>query len=429
MSIFGAMNTAVSGLNSQSVAFGNISDNVANSQTVGYKQVDTNFEDYLTQSTPTSNTPGSVAATASYENSVQGTVTATNNDLNLAVSGNGFFAVNTATGVSATGTPTISTTQDYTRAGDFSLDANGYLVNSEGDYLDGWNVDPATGAATTNTLAPIQVSNASDPPTESSSISLSTNLPTTPASTAALTSNVNVYDNQGNSEPLTLSYAQSATTANTWTMTVAQNGTAIGTADLGFGADGTLETLANPTGGVTIPGNASGTGTAAGLSFTPTTGNFTAPITLNMGNFGSSSGVTQFAGSNLDLNSLTQNGLPSGTYSGTTINSTGQVIANYSNGNNLIVAQVPLANFADADGLQRQNGQNFTATTDSGTANVVAENTDGAGSLVTSSVESSNVNLSLQLTQLIVAQQAYSANTKVVTAADQLLQTTISMVT
>jgi len=429
MSIFGAMNTAVSGLNSQSQAFGNISDNVANSQTVGYKQVDTNFEDYLTQSTPTSNTPGSVAATASYENSVQGTVTATNNALNLAVSGNGFFAVNTATGVSATGTPSLSTTQSYTRAGDFSQDASGYLVNSEGDYLDGWAVDSATGNTTTNTLAPIQVSTAPNPPTETSSVALSANLPTTPSSTTALTSNVNVYDNQGNDEPLTLSYAQSATTANTWTMTVAQNGTAIGTANLTFGADGTLASLGSATGGITLPTTVSGAGNVASLSFTPPTGNFSAPITLSMGNFGSSSGVTQYAGTSLDLNSLTQNGMASGTYSGTTINSSGQVIASYSNGNNAIVAQVPLANFADADGLQRENGQNFAATTDSGTANVVAENTDGTGSLVTSSVESSNVNLSLQLTQLIVAQQAYSANTKVVTAADQLLQTTISMVT
>ncbi len=429
MSLFGALNTAVSGLGAQATAFGNISDNVANSQTVGYKQVNTSFADYLTQSTATSNTPGSVAATASYDNELQGTVTATSDPLNLAISGNGFFAVNTATGTSSTGTPTLSTAQEYTRAGDFSQDSNGYLVNSEGDYLDGWAVNSTTGNSTTNSLAPIQVSTAANPPTQTSSVSLSASLPSAPTSTSALTSNVNIYDSQGNKEAITLSYAQSTTAANTWTMTASQNGTAIGTADLTFGTDGTLTDLGNATGGLTVTSADTNSGDPATLSFTPTTGNFSSPVSLSLGDFGSASGVTQYSGTNLELNSLTQNGSTSGTYTGSSINSTGQVVVSYSNGNTAVVAQVPLVNFADADGLLRQNAQNFSATTQSGTGNVVAENTQGVGSLVTSSVESSNVDLSAQLTKLIVAQQAYSANTKVVTAADQLLQTTISMVT
>ena len=427
MSLFGALDTAVSGLSAQSTAFGNISDNVANSQTVGYKQVNTNFADYLTQSTPTSNTPGSVEASASYDNSLQGTVTATNDALNLAISGNGFFAVGTATGTSAAGDPTFSTAQSYTRAGDFTQNAEGYLVNSEGDYLDGWTVDPVSGKPTTNSLAAIQVSTAANPPTETSSINLSATLPASPTSSSSLANNVNVYDDQGNQQELTLSYAQSATTANTWTMTVSQNGTAIGTADLSFAADGTLSGIGNATGGIVLPATVSGTGSAASLSFTPAGGNFTAPITLNLGAFGSAAGITQYAGTNLQLNSLTQNGAASGTYSGTSINSSGQVIASYSNGATAIMAQIPLANFADADGLQRQNSQNFSATNDSGTANIVAENTAGTGSLVTSSVESSNVDLSSQLTQLIVAQQAYSANAKSVTTFNQVSQATIAM--
>ena len=429
MSLFGSLYTAVSGLNAQSTAFGNISDNVANSQTVGYKQVDTSFADYLTQSTEKSNSPGSVIASSTFENSLQGTVTGTNNGLNLAISGNGFFAVNTANGVSATGVPTLSTNQYYTRAGDFSADSNGYLVNSEGDYLDGWTVDPTTGAATSNTLAPIQISQAPNPPTATTTVALSANLPATPSATSALASNVDVYDSHGNQEALSMSYAQSTAAPNTWTMTVSQNGTAIGTADLTFGADGTLSTLGNATGGLTLPGAVSGTGSAASVSFTPTTGSFAAPITLGLGNFGSSAGVTQFAGTNLQLNSLTQNGLASGAYAGASINASGQVVASYANGNTAVVAQVPLATFANEDGLVRQNAQNFAVTPQSGAATVQAEGSGGAGSFVTSSVESSNVDISGQLTQLIVAQQAYSANTKIITTADQLLQQTVSMVT
>src|SRR5580698_8443302 len=118
MSIFGAMNSAISGLTSQSGAFGNISDNIANSQTVGFKRVDTNFVDYLTTSTPTDNEPGAVVALPDYVNTVQGTISQTDNPLGLAISGQGFFAVSQSTSAPGT-TPVFSPQQYYTRAGDF----------------------------------------------------------------------------------------------------------------------------------------------------------------------------------------------------------------------------------------------------------------------------------------------------------------------
>src|SRR5579872_1319341 len=99
MSLFGAMNTAISGLSAQSSAFGNISDNVANSQTTGFKRVDTSFIDYLTTSNATSNVPGAVVARPDYVNNVQGTVAQTDNPLGLAIAGQGFFAVSTQAGV------------------------------------------------------------------------------------------------------------------------------------------------------------------------------------------------------------------------------------------------------------------------------------------------------------------------------------------
>src|ERR1700689_3354626 len=129
MSIFGAMNSAISGLTSQSDAFGNISDNVANSQTVGFKLVDTSFVDYLTTSTPTQNQPGAVVAQPLYVNDVQGPITQTDSPLNLAIAGQGFFAVSQQTGQIA-GTPTFNPQQFYSRAGDFTLNNQGYLVNS-----------------------------------------------------------------------------------------------------------------------------------------------------------------------------------------------------------------------------------------------------------------------------------------------------------
>jgi flagellar hook protein FlgE len=124
---------------------------------------------------------------------------------------------------------------------------------------------------------------------------------------------------------------------------------------------------------------------------------------------------------------VTQDGVPPGAYTNTTIQSNGDVVANYDNGQTVTIAQVPLITFNDPNALQSQNGQAYTATQASGTAVVDQENTAGAGNLVTSAVESSNVDIGTEFTKLIVAQQAYSANAKMVTTANQLLQTTIDM--
>ncbi len=127
-SLFGALTTAVSGLTAQSASFGNISDNVANSQTTGYKRTDTNFADYLTTSTQTTNDSGFVSATAAYRNNVQGSISASDNTTALAVSGAGFFQVTQAS-TDTTNRETLGTTLKYTRDGNFSVDKNGYLVN------------------------------------------------------------------------------------------------------------------------------------------------------------------------------------------------------------------------------------------------------------------------------------------------------------
>ena len=138
MSLFGAMSTAISGLTAQAAAFTNISDNTANSQTIGYKGVDTNFIDYLTASSATSNQSGSVLTTPGYTNEVQGTINQSDDPLAMAINGQGFFAVSQQNGTSSTGAVTFQAQQAYTRAGDFQLDKNGYMVNSAGETLDGY---------------------------------------------------------------------------------------------------------------------------------------------------------------------------------------------------------------------------------------------------------------------------------------------------
>ena len=431
MSLLGAMNTAISGLTAQSAAFSNISDDVANSQTIGFKGTDTRFDDYLTSSTQTQNLSGSVVATPDYQNTVQGTVTQSSDPLAMAISGQGFFPVSQSTGMAANGQPVFSATQQYTRAGDFQLDKSGYIVNGSGQYLNAWPVD-AAGNVDQTQLAPVQVGQSSYNPVATTQVSLAANLPATPSSTTPLTTQVPVYDSLGTEHQLTLSWTQSTTTPGQWSVAISSpdaTPSTIGTATVDFGtggagaAAGLVNSITDPSGN-TIPYAA---GQPAQFSISPNFGPGAQPITLNLGTFGQSDGLTQFAGTDLTVRSVNQNGAASGSFTGITTTSSGNIVANYSNGQTKVIAQVPLVTFANPDGLQRQDDQAFTVTNESGTPLVQDANTNGAGNIVTGSVESSNVDIATQLSKLIVAQQAYSANAKLVTSADQMLQQTIDM--
>jgi flagellar hook protein FlgE len=438
MSLFGSINTAISGLTAQSAAFGNISDNVANSQTVGYKRVDTSFIDYLTTSTVSQNQPGSVTTQPDYINNVQGAITQTDNPLGLAITGQGFFAVSQTAG-QVNGLPVFNAQQYYTRAGDFTMDKNGYLVNSAGQYLNGWAVNPQTGIADQNALNPIQISQTSANPVATSTVTLSANLPATPATGTAtasdpISSQITVYDALGTSHVVNLNWVQNS--ANDWTVSIQApddtGGADLGSAEVQFGnassnnvPAGTIGQITSPTGSVTSPGYTAGQ--AATLQFSADFGAGNQPITLNLGTYGLTSGVTQYADTAYSLRGLTQDGVPPGAFSGVTMETNGDVVVNYNNGQNRTIAQVPVVNFNNPDALQRQNGEAFTSTTESGTPLAEVPGNNGAGTLVTGSVENSNVDIATEFSQLIVAQQAYSANAKVVTTADQLLQVTINM--
>jgi len=438
MSIFGAMNSAISGLTSQSDAFGNISDNVANSQTDGFKRVDTSFVDYLTTSTPSQNQPGAVVAQPDYVNNVQGAITQTDSPLNLAIAGQGFFAVSQQTGEVAS-QPTFNPQQFYTRAGDFTLNSQGYLVNSAGEYLNGWPVDKVTGVVNENTLAPIQITQTALNPVPTQNVTLSANLPATPASgtgttASPISSNITVYDSLGTAHTVTLGWTQNATDDWTVTITAPDAATpAVGTADVQFGpvvsgnavASGTIGQIGSVTGTLATNGYASGT--AATMSMSMDFGQGAQTVNLNLGTYGGSSGLTQYAGTTYDLQGISQDGVPPGSYSGVTTQANGNVVVNYNNGQTTTIAQVPLITFNAPNALQGQNGQSFTSTTNSGTPLADAANTNGAGSIVVSSVEGSNVDIATEFSQLIVAQQAYSANAKVITTANDMLQATINM--
>ena len=138
--------------------------------------------------------------------------------------------------------------------------------------------------------------------------------------------------------------------------------------------------------------------------------------------------MTQFAGKTYSLLGLTQDGVAPGSFSGVSTQADGNVVVNYNNGQSRTIAQIPVVTFNAPDGLQGQNGQSFTATPSSGSPLAQAAGTSGAGNLVVGSVEGSNVDIATEFTKLIVSQQAYSANAKVISTANTMLQATLQMI-
>ena len=428
MSLFGSMTTAISGLNAQARALGHVSDNVANSQTAGFKRTDTNFVSYLTDSTLSLHRPGSVVARPDYTNTVQGTIEQSENPLSLAIAGQGFFSVALPTG-SSNGQTTFDERQFFTRAGDFQMDRNGYMVNGAGYFLQGW-LSNAVGEPDRTRIQPIRVSELVFNPIGTTNIELSANLPAT--GTVPVSSQINVYDSLGALQPMTLTWTPAA--ANTWTLDISAAGAggSLGTIDLQFGqgatppvADGTIGGFANATG--TLAGAAAALGDPALISFTADFGQGPQAITLNVGAFGAARGVTQYAGDEYVVRNLAQDGVPLGAYSSTAIRENGDVAINYDNGQSRVIARVPITTFNAPDMLQRLDGQAFMRTLESGEARTSDPASNGTGRLSVGSLERSNVDIAAEFSKLIVAQRAYTANTRIVTASDEMLQDTINM--
>jgi len=423
MSLFGAMTTAISGLNAQSRSLGHIADNLANSQTTGFKRVDTNFVNLVTQSSSTAHVPGSVLARPDFTNTVQGTVEQSDNPLGLAIGGQGFFSVAQSRG-SANGLPTFDERQFYTRAGDFRMVRDGYLVNGSNYFLQGWPVD-SDGLVDRTTLAPVRVSQQVFNPISTSNVEMAANIPNldppaTPGDARSFSTQVQVYDQVGNRNAVTITFAQMTDgTPRGWNMTITPNPVAGGVdVPVIFGTNGTIESFNGVAGTINTP---------VELPFDMDFGLGNQPISLNIGRFGVAQGITNYAGKDFSLRNLSQNGVPPGAYSGLAVRDNGDIAVNYDNGQSRIVARVPLVSFSDADKLQRLDGQGFMRTIESGEAQVTDVATNGVGKLVVGALEKSNVDIGTEFTKLIVAQRAYTANTRIVTAADEMLQDTINM--
>ncbi|HZT89948.1 MAG TPA: flagellar hook protein FlgE [Stellaceae bacterium] len=435
-SLFDAMNTAVSGLSAQGIAMSNISNNIANAQTVGFKGTNTSFADLVSAGSLTTDATGVGSRSISTSDvSGQGTLTTATSGTDLAISGNGFFAVQTGQ-VNANGTVSFPGPIQYTRRGDFSTSAQGYLVNSVGAYLEGYAIDQKTGFPDNSTLVPIQISNSVNAPVATSSMTLDANLPANATTGVALPpTTLQVYDAVGNAHDVQLNWTPNGSGA--WTAEVvipdATGGGFDNKLNATFGAGGagvnagTLQTLADGGGGAFTTTTAPG---AAQATFSVDFGSGPQSITLNLGTYNQTGGLTQFSSptKEVTVSSSSQNGLPQGTFQSLSIDGTGNVSANYSNGQTVTLYQLPLAQFQNPDGLSPVSGSLFIPTATSGTAILGTAGQGIAGTIQSSELENSNVDLTSEFTKMIQTQQVYSANSRSITTANNMLNDLLSII-
>ena len=455
MGIFGALTTAVTGMRAQSFALENISGNLANSQTTGFKREDTSFVDLIPDNNPTKQLAGNVIANSRSTNSVQGDIQNASVTTYMAINGQGFFVVEKPASF-ADNVPVFDGVDLYTRRGDFSTDKNGYLVNGAGYYLMGIPVDPTTGNLVGSVPQLLQFDSGFLPAQPTTQIQYQANLASYPL-TAAHDTGI------PKSELLDpLNYTVDPTAAGTGTV-VANDLITFLKNSISGGAITSYDTSGAPvnvqlrwakidsaiSGGTDTwnlfyqtDSNATGTGVAwqnVGTDYKfapngqmlPAVPLVTLPSVIVDGvSLGSivlqhgSSGLTQFADANgnVQVNALQQNGFPAGTLQSVSVNDKGRVVGTYSNSRTIDLAQITLANFNGVDGLKRIDGGAFVATDESGPPTYNA-----SGKIVGSSLEGSNTDIADEFTKLIVTQQAYSANTKVITTSNQMVQDLLNM--
>lgn len=427
MSILGALFSGVSGLSAESQAMGMIADNISNANTTAYKETDASFSTLVTQiPTDTSYQPGGVVAHPVTEIAQQGLLQSTSSGTDLAISGGGFFVVNAQANDSGAFT--------FTRAGSFTVDANGNLKNGAGLFLQGQKLTPAQAQAIANgnnsqltataltSLTTVNVTGLSGSAQPTANIKLAANLPATnTAASPPETMTVPVFDSQGTEHDLTLNFTATAT-PNQWTVSasIAGGTVAIGAGDnvVAFNPNGTLNG-ANTT--FNLPNALQVTNwTTAGAAVPQN-------LTFNLGTSGQSNGLTQFGGP-FAVTTVDQDGVHFGNFTGITINQSGIVTANFDNGLSTAIFLIPIATFPNPDGLAPQSGNTYLQTDTSGNFLLQQSGTGQAGQIAPSSLESSTVDIATQFANLIITQRAYEANSKVITTADQMLQDLIQAV-
>ncbi|MGX6648505.1 flagellar hook protein FlgE [Maricaulaceae bacterium MS644] len=462
MSINSALAAGASGLLANSSALAAISDNIANVNTVGYKRVETLF-------TPNYKVSGGgearyassgVTSNSRLDVSSPGLLNPGSSPTDLAVDGQGFFVVRPSP-ANATGSDPVL----FTRSGGFQTDDAGFLRNDADQYLFAWPVRAdgtvAQNPSNLNELEAINLSNIGGTASATGSVRVNANLrasqavsPDAATYDAAVPANnmasgtvtpdfqrtIQIYDTQGGVRSVTLSVLKSATAANQWhaelhvepasdvTTGAGLNNGQIATGIIAFdtngeidGANTTLDTNLSFLGS----DNAAALG-ATDVQWSAATGIGAQEIDLDLGNAGSPGGITQFD-SPSTLDSTVVDGAIFGDFAGVEVSASGFVSARFTNGVVRQIYQIPVATVFNPNGLASVGGASFQITKDSGAFTLNAPGVGSSGTISSSTLENSNVDIATEFSNLIITQRAYSASSRIITTADEMLAEAIQM--
>ncbi len=423
MGLSSTLYTGISGLKANSEAMSVTGNNISNSNTVGFKTSTTLFSDVLSASISSASGSSQVGRGVQISSVTnvfsQGSFQSTSSSTDLAIEGEGFFMVSAADSEEVL----------YTRNGSFSFDSDGYLVNDAGYQVLGMayelNADgeyELSGGDPTNILVDF---NTQIPANQTSSLTLTTNLDagsdtitafdiTDPDSTSNYSTSTQIYDSLGDTHLVTTYFTKTADQTWEWHTVIdsselnaasaaATDLTEIGSGTLSFDSSGNLVSGGDATTGTIGWANGADTGQDIDMTFD----------------------TTQFSSSSVVI-SQNQNGYGPGEVVDVSIDDSGNVIASYSNGESINIAMLTLATFNNASGLSKEGGSLYAASAASGTASVGVSGAS-QGTIYTSSLELSNVDLAQEFVNLITIQNGYSASSKVITTTDEMLQELINL--
>lgn len=403
-----AFGISLSGLSAAQMDLDVTANNISNSESTGFKQSRTEFAELFSSSLQGVSSlqvgNGTRVSRVSQQFS-QGNIETTGNSLDLAVNGTGMFIVSSGGAL------------QYTRAGAFATDSNGYVVNGSGQRL---QVYPSMGndAFDTSRLTDLQLLAGQNAPSATTEVTTIFNLPANADVPATATfdpadstsynnaTSMTVYDSLGAAHTATMYFTKTAN-VNEWTANMYIDGTAVGAAQtLNYDTAGSLTTPA--------------TGTLNFGAYTPTTGAAALNVDFDIGS------STQY-GNAFSTSSITQDGYTTGQLTSITVDSSGVVQANYTNGQSTPMGQVAMASFANQQGLQKLDGTTWAETFASGQPVNGSAGTSGFGEIQSGALEASNVDITKQLVNMIVAQRNYQSNAQMISTEKNITQTIIDM--
>ncbi|MDX2055314.1 MAG: flagellar hook protein FlgE [Polyangiaceae bacterium] len=426
-----ALNTGVSGMRAEGEAISVVGDNIANVNTVGFKRQRSIFEDMLGRSViqgTSAKLPGSGVTLSKVQNMFhQGTLSSTGVSTDLALNGEGFFVVN--------GTVGGVTGDFYSRAGQFTVDNGGLLVNPSGMRVQGFKANPDGTFA--SGLSDVQIPLNAIPPKITANAKVVANLdssstpptlawdPLDPTATSNGSTSMTVYDSLGNGHSMDIYFRNNG--AGTWEYHVIASGdevnpaqpgrnVEIGSGTMSFNTSGALDTM-TPGVPVTVdftnaaPGQVINLDFGSQVSVPPGTG---------------LDGLTQFA-SKTSVDQQSQDGYAAGEFSGVSVTSQGVVEGLYTNGQKIPISQLGVAKFTSNDGLSRASNGLWMQTRESGEPAIGTATAGGRGAISGGALESSNVDLAEEFVDLITHQRAFAANSRTITTADEMLQETLQL--